>query len=316
MASDKQSPPNPGEVPEEPATPRMQFKPRVAIIMGSRSDWATMQHSADTLAELGLLAEIRIVSAHRTPDLLFDFAEQAESRGIEVIIAGAGGAAHLPGTVSPRHARPCWACRLRNRRLRGVDSLLSIVQMPRLAHWPSERRCGERRLHRGGDSGSEASRRAGQAQGCGQEADTDDHGGPRSTSGLKTEFTAKRLGQAEALMLSSSERDRGVEPLSQPWEGWARPIYQSRNNRDFNSGAHSGQAFSFPLDIAWFSTSGAIRGDSRPDCQPHVMIMRPRTRKRGSSRANIGYPPGNQAPANYTPHSRDSGAVERHLPMR
>jgi 5-(carboxyamino)imidazole ribonucleotide mutase len=130
MATDKQTPLSPGEVPEEPATPRMQFKPRVAIIMGSRSDWATMQHSADTLAELGLLAEIRIVSAHRTPDLLFDFAEQAESRGIEVIIAGAGGAAHLPGMCAAKTCLPVLGVPIESAVLRGVDSLLSIVQMP------------------------------------------------------------------------------------------------------------------------------------------------------------------------------------------
>jgi 5-(carboxyamino)imidazole ribonucleotide mutase len=98
--------------------------------MGSRSDWMTMQHASDVLQELGLQPEVRIVSAHRTPDLLFDFAEQAESRGIEVIIAGAGGAAHLPGMCAAKTCVPVLGVPVESAMLRGVDSLLSIVQMP------------------------------------------------------------------------------------------------------------------------------------------------------------------------------------------
>ena len=106
MSNDPTTPAKPADAPEVPPTPRMQIKPRVAIIMGSRSDWVTMQHAADVLAELGLLAEVRVVSAHRTPDLLFEFAAQAEERGIEVIIAGAGGAAHLPGMCAAKAINP------------------------------------------------------------------------------------------------------------------------------------------------------------------------------------------------------------------
>jgi 5-(carboxyamino)imidazole ribonucleotide mutase len=90
----------------------------------------TMQHASDVLQELGLQPEVRIVSAHRTPDLLFDFAEQAESRGIEVIIAGAGGAAHLPGMCAAKTCVPVLGVPVESAMLRGVDSLLSIVQMP------------------------------------------------------------------------------------------------------------------------------------------------------------------------------------------
>jgi 5-(carboxyamino)imidazole ribonucleotide mutase len=105
-------------------------KPRVAIIMGSRSDWMTMQHANDVLVDLGVPAEVRVVSAHRTPDLLFDYAEQAEGRGIEVIIAGAGGAAHLPGMCAAKTSLPVLGVPIESAVLRGVDSLLSIVQMP------------------------------------------------------------------------------------------------------------------------------------------------------------------------------------------
>ncbi len=102
----------------------------VGIIMGSRSDWATMQHAAEVLIELRVPHEVRIVSAHRTPDLLFDYAEQAEGRGIEVIIAGAGGAAHLPGMCAAKTILPVLGVPVESAVLRGVDSLLSIVQMP------------------------------------------------------------------------------------------------------------------------------------------------------------------------------------------
>jgi 5-(carboxyamino)imidazole ribonucleotide mutase len=105
-------------------------RPRVAIIMGSRTDWETMQHAADKLYELGVPFEVRVVSAHRTPDLLFDYAEQAEGRGLEIIIAGAGGAAHLPGMCAAKTCLPVLGVPIESAVLRGVDSLLSIVQMP------------------------------------------------------------------------------------------------------------------------------------------------------------------------------------------
>ena len=103
---------------------------RVGIIMGSHSDWATMKHAADILAELGVGAETRIVSAHRTPDLLFDYASKAEGRGLQVIIAGAGGAAHLPGMVASQTVLPVLGVPVQSKALNGLDSLLSIVQMP------------------------------------------------------------------------------------------------------------------------------------------------------------------------------------------
>ena len=104
---------------------------RVGIIMGSQSDWATMQHTADILAELGVGHETRIVSAHRTPDLLFEYAESAEGRGLWVIIAGAGGAAHLPGMTAAKTRLPVLGVPVQSKALSGMDSLLSIVQMPR-----------------------------------------------------------------------------------------------------------------------------------------------------------------------------------------
>jgi len=105
--------------------------PQVGIIMGSRSDWETMQPASDTLSELGVAHECRIVSAHRTPDLLFEYAEQAEGRGIKVIIAGAGGAAHLPGMTASKTVLPVLGVPVKSRALNGLDSLLSIVQMPK-----------------------------------------------------------------------------------------------------------------------------------------------------------------------------------------
>ena len=105
--------------------------PQVGIIMGSRSDWETMQPASDTLSELGVAHECRIVSAHRTPDLLFEYAEQAEGRGIKVIIAGAGGAAHLPGMTASKTVLPVLGVPVQSRALNGLDSLLSIVQMPK-----------------------------------------------------------------------------------------------------------------------------------------------------------------------------------------
>ena len=104
--------------------------PLVGIIMGSQSDWETMQHAAAQLTELGVPFETRVVSAHRTPDLLFEYASQAEGRGIEVIIAGAGGAAHLPGMTAAKTALPVLGVPVESKALHGVDSLLSIVQMP------------------------------------------------------------------------------------------------------------------------------------------------------------------------------------------
>jgi 5-(carboxyamino)imidazole ribonucleotide mutase len=104
---------------------------RVGIIMGSRSDWETMQHAADVLTLLGVGHETRIVSAHRTPDLLFEYAEEAESRGLRAIIAGAGGAAHLPGMLAAKTIVPVLGVPVRSKALSGQDSLLSIVQMPK-----------------------------------------------------------------------------------------------------------------------------------------------------------------------------------------
>ena len=104
--------------------------PLVGLIMGSRSDWETMAHTARTLELLEISFEVRIVSAHRTPDLLFDYADSAESRGLEVIIAGAGGAAHLPGMVAAKSTLPVLGVPVESQALKGMDSLLSIVQMP------------------------------------------------------------------------------------------------------------------------------------------------------------------------------------------
>ncbi|WP_119396184.1 5-(carboxyamino)imidazole ribonucleotide mutase [Salinibius halmophilus] len=102
----------------------------VGVIMGSKSDWATMSHTVETLEKLGISCEAKVVSAHRTPDLLFDYAEQAEDRGIEVVIAGAGGAAHLPGMCAAKTSLPVLGVPVQSSMLSGVDSLLSIVQMP------------------------------------------------------------------------------------------------------------------------------------------------------------------------------------------
>ena len=103
---------------------------RIAIVMGSNSDWATMRHAADLLREFKIEHECRIVSAHRTPDLLADFAKQAEGQGFRVLIAGAGGAAHLPGMLAAHTHLPVLGVPVESKILRGVDSLLSIVQMP------------------------------------------------------------------------------------------------------------------------------------------------------------------------------------------
>ena len=102
----------------------------VGVIMGSKSDWSTLSHTVDTLEKLGIPHEVKVVSAHRTPDLLFQYAEQAEERGLEVIIAGAGGAAHLPGMCAAKTHLPVLGVPVQSSMLSGVDSLLSIVQMP------------------------------------------------------------------------------------------------------------------------------------------------------------------------------------------
>jgi 5-(carboxyamino)imidazole ribonucleotide mutase len=106
------------------------MKPLVGIIMGSTSDWETMRHTAETLKSLSVPFETRIVSAHRTPDLLFEYAASAEGRGLEVLIAGAGGAAHLPGMTASKTLLPVVGVPIQSRALNGLDSLLSIAQMP------------------------------------------------------------------------------------------------------------------------------------------------------------------------------------------
>lgn len=108
----------------------MSENPIVAIIMGSKSDWPTMRKASEMLDRFGVPHETKIVSAHRTPDLLFEFAKAAESRGIEVIIAGAGGAAHLPGMCASQTILPVLGVPIESKVLKGIDSLLSIVQMP------------------------------------------------------------------------------------------------------------------------------------------------------------------------------------------
>ena len=104
--------------------------PLVGVIMGSRSDWETLRHTAETLEKLGIAHETRVVSAHRTPERLFDYAKQAARRGLKVIIAGAGGAAHLPGMAASMTHLPVLGVPVQSAALAGVDSLLSIVQMP------------------------------------------------------------------------------------------------------------------------------------------------------------------------------------------
>ena len=106
------------------------MKPLVGLIMGSRSDWETLKAAAEMLERLGIAHEVKVVSAHRTPDLLFEYASTAESRGLEVIIAGAGGAAHLPGMTASKTSLPVLGVPIESKALSGVDSLLSIVQMP------------------------------------------------------------------------------------------------------------------------------------------------------------------------------------------
>jgi len=106
------------------------MKPLVGIIMGSTSDWETLRHAAETLEKLGVPHEVRVVSAHRTPDLLFEYAASARDRGLQVLIAGAGGAAHLPGMAAAKTSLPVLGVPVQSKALNGLDSLLSIVQMP------------------------------------------------------------------------------------------------------------------------------------------------------------------------------------------
>ena len=106
------------------------MNPLVGVIMGSKSDWTTLQATADTLLQLGIPHEVRVVSAHRTPDLLFDYCAGAEARGLEVLIAGAGGAAHLPGMAASKTLLPVLGIPVQSKTLNGLDSLLSIAQMP------------------------------------------------------------------------------------------------------------------------------------------------------------------------------------------
>ena len=106
------------------------MKPLVGIIMGSQSDWETLQHTATTLEELGVPFETKVVSAHRTPDLLFEYCDAARGRGLKVIVAGAGGAAHLPGMAASKTALPILGVPVESKALKGLDSLLSIAQMP------------------------------------------------------------------------------------------------------------------------------------------------------------------------------------------
>jgi 5-(carboxyamino)imidazole ribonucleotide mutase len=104
--------------------------PLIGVVMGSKSDWETMQHASEMLAALGVPHEVRVVSAHRTPDLLFEYAEGAEARGLRAIVAGAGGAAHLPGMLAAKTHLPVLGVPVQSKALQGLDSLLSIVQMP------------------------------------------------------------------------------------------------------------------------------------------------------------------------------------------
>ena len=108
-----------------------KVQPQVAIVMGSNSDWPVMRMAAEMLARFGIAYEAQVVSAHRTPDLMFDFADQAPGRGIKVIIAGAGGAAHLPGMIAAKTTLPVLGVPVPSKYLKGQDSLLSIVQMPK-----------------------------------------------------------------------------------------------------------------------------------------------------------------------------------------
>ena len=118
-------------MPAQPNPPAAQSaQPLVGVVMGSRSDWETMQHAVQKLDALGVPHEVRVVSAHRTPDVLFEYAATAKARGLRAIIAGAGGAAHLPGMLASKTAVPVLGVPVQSKALNGMDSLLSIVQMP------------------------------------------------------------------------------------------------------------------------------------------------------------------------------------------
>ncbi len=112
-------------------TPEVPRSPLVGVVMGSKSDWETMRHAAEVLTELSIPFESKVVSAHRTPERLFRYGREAEGRGLEVIIAGAGGAAHLPGMLAAMSILPVLGVPVESKSLKGMDSLLSIVQMPR-----------------------------------------------------------------------------------------------------------------------------------------------------------------------------------------
>jgi 5-(carboxyamino)imidazole ribonucleotide mutase len=118
------------KTPSPEKTDPLHANPLVGVIMGSSSDWETLEPAAKTLSELGIPHETKVVSAHRTPDLLFEYASNAEARGIEVIIAGAGGAAHLPGMTASKTVLPVLGVPVESQALKGLDSLLSIAQMP------------------------------------------------------------------------------------------------------------------------------------------------------------------------------------------
>ena len=111
-------------------TDQNRQRPDVGVVMGSQSDWETLQHAVAMLERLGISHEVRVVSAHRTPDILFEYASNAQTRGLKVIIAGAGGAAHLPGMLAAKSALPVIGVPVRTQAFNGLDSLLSIVQMP------------------------------------------------------------------------------------------------------------------------------------------------------------------------------------------
>jgi 5-(carboxyamino)imidazole ribonucleotide mutase len=118
-------------MPANPTQPdAAQAPPLIGLVMGSRSDWDTMQHAAAMLESLGVAHEVRVVSAHRTPDVLFEYAATAQARGLRAIIAGAGGAAHLPGMLAAKTLLPVLGVPVQSKSLNGMDSLLSIVQMP------------------------------------------------------------------------------------------------------------------------------------------------------------------------------------------
>ena len=117
-------------MPPAPTMTAIAHAPLVGVVMGSRSDWETMQHAVARLEQLGVACEVQVVSAHRTPDLLADYAKNAEARGLRAIIAGAGGAAHLPGMLAAITPLPVLGVPVQSKSLNGLDSLLSIVQMP------------------------------------------------------------------------------------------------------------------------------------------------------------------------------------------